>query len=151
MFVSPSENKPGLGNRKFKAFAFDFFLLVVLFLPGVPFFINYLGKIREVYEPYKIAAFKASDPTLYIVLYYWLALVFLFISRDLLKKQSPGKKRAGLVVLEQKNNQFPSPIKLIVRNILQWYTWPIDLLYLDNERTLPDTLLGTKIIVRQQV
>lgn len=150
MFVSPSENKPGLGKRKLRAFAFDFFLLILLVLPGIPFFIRYLGKLHDAYEPEKIAAIKANDPTLYIILYYWLGLLVVFVCRDLLYHQSPGKKREGLVVLNQQNNLYPSPIKRILRNILQWYTWPLDVLYINNERTLPDTLLGTKIVDQKQ-
>lgn len=76
----------------------------------------------------------------------WIIFLLLYIIKDLLfKNQSIGKKIFNLYVVD-KNNNKPSPIKLVLRNILI-LLWELDvILILLFGCKLCDFIFQTKVI-----
>lgn len=81
-------------------------------------------------------------------LVFTVAFVFtVFICKDLiLSGNSIGKRISHLQILDIDNNE-PSSLKLICRNLF-FFLWPIDIIFccLNPERKLGDILFGTKVV-----
>lgn len=115
-------------NKRLEAFIMD---AIVSFVASIPFFlISLLLNNSLIWMSFTLA--------------FMYALLF---CKDVDNGRSFGKQNTGLCILSEKNENVPSVIRLILRNLF-YILWPIEIIFAfcNSGKRLGDLVMQTKVV-----